>query len=368
MDKNERRILHICKVFLPEKGGVQRIVEHITSLDKSHQHTVLTTADDGAISREDRNGVSIIRCRSYAHLASMPIAPSIISAIKQQKRQHELIAVHYPFPLVELAYAFILFSPPIVVHWHSRVIAQRRLKWVVAPFTFLLLARAKAIVVTSDRMITRSRFLRFFQNKVSIIPYGIPTADESNSPATIDEYDKYLLLIGRHVSYKGINIAINSMQNVQGNLVIVGDGPLFEKHKKLALESDASGRIHFERHAEDSRVNALLKQSTGLVVPSVMENEAFAVVQLEAMRLAKPIINTNLPSSVPWVARHNKEALTVEPSDVDALANAMNQLLCDSTLAHRLGDAGHHRFIDCFTGAQFERQVENLYESLLGQQ
>ena len=54
-----------------------------------------------------------------------------------------------------------------------------------------------------------------------------------------------------------------------------------------------------------------------------MNNEVFGLTQLEAMQLRKPVINTSLPSTLPTIARHQKEGLIIEPNKPDALAEAM---------------------------------------------
>ena len=357
------KVLHTCKVFLPVKGGVQRVVSNITSLLSRYSHTVITTGEDGAVSSEKIDRAEVFRCRSFGQIASMPIAPTLITKVAKQLRHFQLVAVHYPFPLAELALLFAFRAPPIVVHWHSDIIAQKRLKWLVAPLTLLMLLRAKAIVVTSECMLERSFFLRRFRRKLVFVPYGLkplyPTPD--TRPA-----DKnYFLIVGRHVSYKGIDIAIRALQHNSLQLVIAGDGPLYEQHLNLATELGVANQVRFERHASDADIIVLMLHCTALVVPSVMENEAFALVQLEAMRLAKAVINTKLESSVPWVARHQQEALTVLPGDVGALAEAMLTLRSEPDTVERLGDNGLRRYRQQFSAEHFSTALDELYATLI---
>lgn len=356
-------VLHICKVFLPVAGGVQKAVAQITSTVSNFSHTVLTTGEDGAINRQQLANAEVVRSRSYGQIASLPIAPSLIRRVISIARRHNLIAIHYPFPLAELAVLFLPFPPPIVVHWHSDIIAQKKLRWLVAPLTFLLLLRCKAIVVTSENMMPQSWFLRTFKKKVHFIPYGIsaaPSVDKTSSTQA-----PYFLIIGRHVSYKGIEVAIKSMAAVEASLVIAGDGPLYEQHVELVKSLELGGKVRFIRYASDEDLNQLISDSLALVVPSVLENEAFALVQLEAMRQSKPVINTRLKSSVPWVARDQQEALTVEAVNATALSAAMTQLLEDPELATRLGKAGLERFNAEFSENKFQAQINRLYTSLL---
>ena len=364
-DSNPLRILHICKVFLPVKGGVQKVVDIITSSLSSFTHTIITSGEDGAIAKEKTNETHIFRCRSYAQIASMPIAPSLIPKIFNHVQKHQLIALHYPYPLAELALLLSYNTPPIVVHWHSEVIAQKKLKWLVMPLTFLTLIRAKAIVVTSHKMVKPSFFLKKFANKTVFIPYGVEAAPPKLIEQKPDIEQPYFIILGRHVSYKGIDIAIEALNEVPGRLIIAGYGPLYEKHKKLATDLKVLDRIEFNPYATDVEVLTLIRGCLALVVPSVMENEAFALVQLEAMRLAKPVINTSLKSSVPWVARHQQEALTVSKGDVKALAGAMNLLRSDPALAQRLGENGLKRYQKEFTSDRFSTALTSLYSKIL---
>lgn len=223
-DLATNKILHICKVYLPVRGGVQRVVHLISSSLTNFTHHILTTGEDGAVAEQTLDRAEISRCRSYGQIASMPIAPSLISKVVTKTSQHNLIALHYPFPLAELALLCSFSGTPIIVHWHSDIIAQRKLKWIVAPLTFLILLRAKAIVATSEKMIDNSFWLRRFSKKVQLIPYGMESVTPSRSLPLAP--NGYFALIGRHVSYKGIDVAIRALKYCNARLYIVGDGPL----------------------------------------------------------------------------------------------------------------------------------------------
>jgi rhamnosyl/mannosyltransferase len=96
--------------------------------------------------------------------------------------------------------------------------------------------------------------------------------------------------------------------------------------------------------------------------PSVGAAEAFGIVQLEAMAVGLPIVNTNLPTVVPHVARHGLEALTVPPNDPAALAAAISQLLADRELSQRFGAAGRRRAMTDYDLENFVRRVEEVYD------
>lgn len=359
------RILHICKVYLPVKGGIQKVVHAITSLSKQHTHYVITSGEDGAIPEQRLNGTYITRSRSYLEVASMPIAPRMIGKIIKMAKKCHIICVHYPFPLADLALAMVIRLPPMVVYWHSNIVAQKKLKWLTYPLIYLTLKRATAIVVTSERMIENSTLLMRFRSKVRIISYGLPTVSETPAITTAYTNSNYFVLVGRHVSYKGIDIAIRALQEIDTHLVIVGDGPLFEQHKLLSQTLGVCGKVSFEQNASDDEVKSLIQGSMALVMPSIMHNEAFGLVQLEAMRLRKPVINTSLPSTVPMIARHQKEGLTIEPSDPDALAHAMCQIASDRPWATTLGNNGYQRFNEKFTDIKFKLALDALFEELL---
>ena len=83
------------------------------------------------------------------------------------------------------------------------------------------------------------------------------------------------------------------------------------------------------------------------------------------MAVGLPIVNTQLETSVPHVARHGREALTVRPGDPAALAHALQRLLDDPSLAGRLGNAARERVRAHYSSTTFLRRTADVYAAAI---
>ena len=103
-----------------------------------------------------------------------------------------------------------------------------------------------------------------------------------------------------------------------------------------------------------------------LVLPSIIKSEAFGLVQLEAMVFEKPVINTNLPSGVPYVSINKETGLTVEPGSVKQLTKAMQWLVDHEEERKIMGKKGRIRAKKYFTTPDMINNIENIYMELIG--
>jgi len=109
-------------------------------------------------------------------------------------------------------------------------------------------------------------------------------------------------------------------------------------------------------------VSAWLSAMDLFVLPSRDEGLPMAII--EAMSAGRPIIATPV-GGVPELITHEEHGLLVPPSDVAALAEAIERLLRDRALARRLGQAAQAKFAERFDMRQMIRRTEHLYEEVL---
>ena len=98
--------------------------------------------------------------------------------------------------------------------------------------------------------------------------------------------------------------------------------------------------MRFVGAVADDELAALYRACDVFVLPSVTRQEAFGVVQLEAMAAGKPVVSTDLGTGVGWVNRHGETGFVVPPRDPVALREAIGRLLADPELQKSMGDGG----------------------------
>jgi rhamnosyl/mannosyltransferase len=174
-----------------------------------------------------------------------------------------------------------------------------------------------------------------------------------------------ILSVGRLIYYKGFEYAVQAMRDIQGQLLLIGDGPLRGALEALARRCGVADRVHFLGEIHNNAIAAYYHACDLFMLPSIARSEAFGIVQLEAMAAGKPVVNTALDSGVPFVSRHGESGLTVEPKYPKALAEAVNSLLKNPTWMRRLGEAGRQRVQVEFSKEVMAARVLDLYKKLL---
>lgn len=357
----KHRITHTCKVALPEKGGVQTVANEICkSLANEFQSTLISTIRASSGDPPSIENLDYILKKPLFEFKSLPVSPGLVWSLWQSAANSATVVIHYPFPLADIAIALLPNRfKRIVVYWHSDIIEQKSLNKLLMPFTRVMLKNSTAIVVSSPRLIEHSELLQPYKSKCRVIPFGYePDPDQQIAD------DGYYLCIGRHVKYKGIRNLINALPKTQARLIIIGSGPLLDEHADLARSLGISDRICFIQGASDSLVARHLSRCRALILPSVSPNEAFGLVQIEALSYGKPVINTQLASAVPWVARDGIEAITVPPGDINALGEAINRLENDERLRQQLSGNAYTRWQSTFTMRLFQQRTLDFFKTI----
>ena len=276
--------------------------------------------------------------------------------------------MHAPFPLGDLG-LLLVRDRPVVVHWHAEIVRQRWLRPFYRPALQRVLARAAAIVVAHPRIVETSRELAPHTDRIRVVPYGLDPApwiaEEEWASGGVPRERPLFVAVGRLVSYKGYEVLIRAAEAVEAQIIICGTGADEPVLRQQIAAAGLLDRVLIEGFVPQGRLKRLLHEARALVLPSTTTAEAFGLVQVEAMFCGRAVINTGLPTAVPWVAREGREALTVPPRDAEALAAAMNRLGDDPALATALGKAGRERALAHFSAAAFCASIGEVYTEAL---
>lgn len=371
------RVLQVNKLYPPWIGGVERAVQMMSeglSRGRGIDVEVLACQARGRGMAATVGGVRVTRVGSLGMVFGMPVSPHFPLVYGALSRRVDLLHIHMPFPLAAWSDAVLGDSGKgLIVHYHSDIVRQKRLAWMYTVFLRRLLQRADLIIVTSPALLANSPHLAPFRRKCRIIPYAVNQAAGSPDPAHVPalrarlgvrDGGRVILFVGRLVYYKGVEYLVDAMCSVDATLVIVGDGPCRRALQKRVAERGVERKVLFCPAVSDQELGAYYSLADVFVLPSIEPTEAFGLVQLEAMATGLPVINTDLPTGVPWVSRSGETGLTVPPRDSTALAGAINTILRDRQLSARFASRGRTRVKE-FSVEKMLSDIRALYEEVL---
>lgn len=379
---NKIRVLQVNKLYYPVTGGIERVVQQLAEgLCEDTDTKVLVCRRKGRTIVEQIAGIEVTRASSMGMLSSLPLSVSFLWKFRRMAKDRDIIHIHMPFPLGDLACFLSGYKGRVILWWHSDIVRQKKLMKLYRPLMEWLLRRADCIVVATQGHIDGSKYLKPYQEKCRIIPFGVDLKIEKEADRWYEEGRLLerseekpdavkFLFVGRLVYYKGCRTMIEAfVQAAKGNsriqLDIVGTGSLEPELKKQTEELGLTDRIYFHADVSDDELIGFFKECDVFVLPSLQRSEAFGLVQIEAMAFGKPVINTKLPSGVPYVSLHGETGLTVEPGNAAELAEAMQYLAEHPVERCRMGERARARMEEQFRMDKMLKRALQLYEEFV---
>ena len=361
-------VLHVGKFYPPVPGGMERVVKMLCSVAPDRLDSRVLAFHTGRSTVEEVvEGVPVTRVGTAGTAGSVPVAFGFAARLRRARA--DVMIVHEPNPWALVSILAARPRIPLIIWFHSDVLRPRlQYRLFYEPIASPVYRRARRFVVSSPVLAGRSAALRTYQDRISVIPFGIDPETWRPTPAIASRAVQLrgeagrpiVLFLGRLVPYKGVDVLIKAAASLPVRLIIAGEGPMRGTWERLAAEECGAACIEFVGSIADDEVKARMHAAAALVLPSVTAAEAFGVVQLEAMACGIPIISTNVPSGVPWVNQDGVTGLVVPPGDVLALRRALARLLDEPALGARLGAAGRARAVSQFSMAAMRDRFVHL--------
>ena len=229
-----------------------------------------------------------------------------------------------------------------------------------------LVSRCTDLLVFPSKNCESTKFNRPSLSKIpsKVIYNGIDFINVDR-PCHHGDREKKILMIGTYEKRKGHIHLIESVMLLLDKhptleVHIYGEGSTEEKSliinkiKELNLENT----IFLKGYSNNIRKH--LAKASLLVMPS-QELESFGLVIIEAMSVGTPIVCTNVGGMVE-VLSGSESGLIVDKDSKLELANAINKILSDISLAKKMGDNGLKTQQKKFTA----KAMSNAYSNLFG--
>ena len=169
-------------------------------------------------------------------------------------------------------------------------------------------------------------------------------ADFSSASPTI-------IAVGRLIDKKGFADLIHACRSLvergkSFRCEIFGEGPLEEKLRRQIEELKLQNCVELPGPKPQHEIKRYLAAGTVFVLPSVIDPEGgmdnLPTVVMEAMATGLPVVSTAI-GGIPEMVIDNETGFLVSAGDTDGLADAIEKVIVDLSLAKKLGQAGHGR-------------------------
>ena len=212
-----------------------------------------------------------------------------------------------------------------------------------------------------DRFPVRAGCVHRIYNGLDLSQFA--RADFSSVPSLI-------IAVGRLIPKKGFSDLIRAcallvQRGKSFRCEIIGEGPaesdLRDEIEQLGLQRC----VILAGTKPQSQLRGRLAAANVFMLPSVIDPDGgmdnLPTVIMEAMATGLPVVSTNI-GGIPEMVIESKTGFLVQPADTVALADALEKLITNRSLAERLGQSGYERARTLFS---IEKNVHDLCAVIL---
>lgn len=171
-----------------------------------------------------------------------------------------------------------------------------------------------------------------------------------------------VVMVGRLADGKGHEVLLNavaSMDDFEGSVCIVGDGPLSDSLAAVIEERELSDQVFLIGFRED--IPQVLAASDVLVLPSFREGTPRVII--EAMASGLPVIATNI-AGIPEQVIDGENGYMIPTGDAAVLSDRIEMLLSNKELRERMGAHGLEH-VNRFSATKMIKELDKVYQQLL---
>ena len=373
------RVTMVNKYYPPHLGGIEFHMRDLARglVDAGAEVRALVANEGRDEINEVVDGVAVKRLPRMFAYASTPVAPRLRSAIRAEESRTDspdVLHLHFPYPWGEFSWLNARTDLPTVMTYHSDIVRQQRLLAAYRPVLNRVLDKVDLIVASSPNMVEHSEFLAPRADKCRVVPFGIDVDRFAETPERVKRAQELraehpgkpiVLFVGRLVYYKGVDVLMRAVPDVDAQFVLIGSGPMEAELREMAVARGVQDRVTFLPSLPFDELVAWFRAADIFCLPSTARSEAFGLVQIEAHASGTPVVSTDLTTGVPFANLDEVTGLTVPVGDSAALASALARLVDDTELRERLATQALQRARSDFTIPRMASDMLAVYDEAI---
>lgn len=254
----------------------------------------------------------------------------------------------------------------VIVHYHNKGVATCQDKRLDDKLYRIFFKNIKVILLADALYQDVEKYVK--RENVFICPNGIPESLDVEPTSERNNVIPQLLFLSNLLVDKGVLVLLDALKilkergysfvcNFVGGETAEIDATRFAKEVEKRGLNDMAVYLGKKYGAEK---NEEYRKSDIFVFPSL--NEAFPLVNLEAMEFKLPIVASDV-GGVTAEIKDGENGFVCEPGNTDAFVKSISKLLDDSELRKKMGEDGYRRFKENFTLKSFESRFANSLQN-----
>ncbi|CDI06466.1 glycosyltransferase [Candidatus Nitrosotenuis uzonensis] len=221
-------------------------------------------------------------------------------------------------------------------------------------------------IKNADEIIIIYEFIRNYAKKmgaknINLIYNRVDlTRFSPDVPPAFKESKPVIICVGRLMKEKNQECLVRAIKDLDVILLLVGDGPEYERLKSLVGELGLQDKVRFERSIPNNDINKFYAASNVFALP--IKYGGFAIPVLEAAASGLPVIlpKQEFDSNPDLI---NKFAMFID-NNPSAFARAITKVLSDSGLREKMIKAGLDA-VKKIHGDIMEEREKDLYLKII---
>ena len=173
------------------------------------------------------------------------------------------------------------------------------------------------------------------------------------------------MFTGRLTKHKGVSYLLRAAKDINGTVLIVGDGPEMGALKEEIKQRKITNVIMTGYvNNKVSHYHAFYERADVFVAPSTWD-EPLGLTIIEAMAAKTPVVATN-KGGIRSIINDKVNGFLIPARNSSAIANGVNKILKSDTLKEKVGEQAYLTVSEKFGWEKIAKKFEKQYEEAVG--